>query len=62
MMNNYMYLFDPPRGAMSIQPGKRVTSAQSPLIVYKGDQPYFVGPSGRSAHLYLGVTKRGQYH
>jgi gamma-glutamyltranspeptidase/glutathione hydrolase len=38
--NNYMYLFDPHSGrAMSIEPGKRLTSAQAPLIVSKDGRP-----------------------
>lgn len=40
--NNYMYLFDPhPGGALSLQPGKRITSTQSPLIGYRDGLPAF---------------------
>jgi len=40
--NNYMYLFDPhPGGALSLQPGKRITSTQSPLIGYRDGRPAF---------------------
>jgi len=38
--NNYMYLFDPhPGGALSLEPGKRITSTQSPLIIYRDGRP-----------------------
>lgn len=38
--NNYMYLFDPhPGGALSLEPGKRITSTQSPLIIYRDGKP-----------------------
>jgi gamma-glutamyltranspeptidase/glutathione hydrolase len=34
--NNYMYLFDPhPGHALSLAPGKRITSTQCPLIAYR---------------------------
>ncbi|BBK43988.1 gamma-glutamyltranspeptidase [Allostella vacuolata] len=34
--NNYMYLFDPhPGNALSLAPGKRLTSTQSPLLAYR---------------------------
>lgn len=40
--NNYMYLFDPhPGHALSLQPGKRITSTQSPLIAYRDGRPVF---------------------
>ncbi len=40
--NNYMYLFDPhPGRALSIAPGKRITTSQSPLIVLKDGRPAF---------------------
>jgi gamma-glutamyltranspeptidase/glutathione hydrolase len=40
--NNYMYVFDPhPRQALSIAPGKRVTTSQAPLIVLKAGKPAF---------------------
>lgn len=40
--NNYMYLFDPhPGHALSLEPGKRITSTQSPLIGYRGEKPWF---------------------
>ncbi|RPI47723.1 MAG: gamma-glutamyltransferase [Betaproteobacteria bacterium] len=40
--NNYMYVFDPhPGQALSIAPGKRVTTSQAPLIVLKADKPAF---------------------
>ncbi|WP_454618336.1 gamma-glutamyltransferase [Bradyrhizobium cenepequi] len=40
--NNYMYLFDPhPGHALSLQPGKRITSTMSPLIARKDGRPIF---------------------
>ncbi|WP_249120111.1 gamma-glutamyltransferase [Plastoroseomonas hellenica] len=40
--NNYMYLFDPhPGNALSLQPGKRITSTQCPLIAYRDGKPDF---------------------
>lgn len=46
--NNYMYLFDPhPDLPLSLQPGKRITSTQSPLIVLKDGKPrYALGLPG----------------
>ncbi|MEI6160399.1 MAG: gamma-glutamyltransferase [Roseococcus sp.] len=39
--NNYMALFDPRPGlAQSIEPGKRVTTSMSPLILRKDGKPY----------------------
>ncbi|MCW5730923.1 MAG: gamma-glutamyltransferase [Alphaproteobacteria bacterium] len=38
--NNYMYLFDPhPGNTLSIAPGKRITTSQSPIIVLDGGRP-----------------------
>lgn len=40
--NNYMYLFDPhPGHALSLQPGKRVTSSMAPLIASRDGRPRF---------------------
>lgn len=40
--NNYMYLFTPhPGHANSIQPGKRVTSSMSPVIVLRDGKPVY---------------------
>lgn len=40
--NNYMYLFDPhPGKALSVAPGKRITTSQAPLIVLKDGKPAF---------------------
>jgi gamma-glutamyltranspeptidase/glutathione hydrolase len=40
--NNYMHLFDPhPGHALSIAPGKRITTSQAPLIALKDGKPYF---------------------
>jgi gamma-glutamyltranspeptidase/glutathione hydrolase len=40
--NNYMYLFDPhPGHALSLAPGKRITSTQSPLIALRDGKPVF---------------------
>lgn len=40
--NNYMYLFDPhPGNALSLEPGKRITSTMSPLIGFRGGAPAF---------------------
>jgi gamma-glutamyltranspeptidase/glutathione hydrolase len=40
--NNYMYLFDPhPGRALSIAPGKRITTSMSPLIALKDGKPVF---------------------
>jgi len=40
--NNYMHTFDPrPGSALSIAPGKRVTTSQAPLIVLKDGKPAF---------------------
>jgi len=46
--NNYMYLFDPhPGNALSLVPGKRITSTQSPTIIYQGGKPrYALGLPG----------------
>ncbi|MCK1297368.1 gamma-glutamyltransferase [Bradyrhizobium sp. 24] len=46
--NNYMYLFDPHPGLpLSLEPGKRITSTQSPLIVLKNSKPrYALGLPG----------------
>lgn len=46
--NNYMYLFDPhPGNALSLQPGKRITSTQSPLIIcHEGRPAYALGLPG----------------
>ncbi|MDB5413777.1 MAG: ggt 5 [Rubritepida sp.] len=39
--NNYMALFDPRPGlAQSVEPGKRVTTSMSPLILRKDGKPY----------------------
>ena len=39
--NNYMALFDPrPGHALSIAPGKRITTSQAPLILLRGGQPF----------------------
>ncbi|MEN2976738.1 gamma-glutamyltransferase (plasmid) [Tistrella bauzanensis] len=38
--NNYMYLFDPhPGHALSLEPGKRITSTQAPLIICRDGRP-----------------------
>jgi gamma-glutamyltranspeptidase/glutathione hydrolase len=40
--NNYMHVFDPhPNRASSVQPGKRVTSSMSPVIVTKNGKPIY---------------------
>jgi gamma-glutamyltranspeptidase / glutathione hydrolase len=40
--NNYMYLFDPhPGKALSIAPGKRITTSMSPLIALRDGKPVF---------------------
>ncbi|MCC7275900.1 MAG: gamma-glutamyltransferase [Alphaproteobacteria bacterium] len=40
--NNYMYLFDPhPGRALSLEPGKRITSTQSPMIALRDGRPAF---------------------
>ena len=40
--NNYMHVFDPrPGRASSVEPGKRVTSSMSPVIVLKDGKPLF---------------------
>ncbi|BBK30162.1 gamma-glutamyltransferase 1 [Stella humosa] len=46
--NNYMYLFDPhPGNALSLAPGKRLTSTQSPLLAYRdGRLAYALGLPG----------------
>lgn len=46
--NNYMYLFDPHPGLpLSLVPGKRITSTQSPLVVLKDGKPrYALGLPG----------------
>lgn len=46
--NNYMYLFDPHPGLpLSLMPGKRITSTQSPLIISKDGKPrYALGLPG----------------
>lgn len=46
--NNYMYLFDPhPGNALSLEPGKRITSTQSPLIISRDGRPaYALGLPG----------------
>jgi len=39
--NNYMYIFDPhPGHALSIAPGKRITTSQSPTIVLRDGRPF----------------------
>jgi gamma-glutamyltranspeptidase/glutathione hydrolase len=41
--NNYMYLFDPhPGHALSIAPGKRVTTSTAPTIVLRDGKPRYV--------------------
>ncbi len=41
--NNYMCLFDPhPGHALSVAPGKRVTTSMAPTIVLRGGMPAFV--------------------
>jgi gamma-glutamyltranspeptidase/glutathione hydrolase len=41
--NNYMYLFDPhPGKALSIAPGKRVTTSMAPTIVLREGRPRYV--------------------
>ena len=46
--NNYMYTFDPhPGRALSIAPGKRVTTSMAPVIALEGDRPrYALGLPG----------------
>ena len=46
--NNYMALFDPrPGKALSVAPGKRITTSQAPLIALKGGKPaYALGMPG----------------
>ena len=46
--NNYMFVFDPrPNQASSVQPGKRVTSSMSPVIVSRDGKPrYALGLPG----------------
>jgi gamma-glutamyltranspeptidase/glutathione hydrolase len=46
--NNYMALFDPrPGKALSVAPGKRITTSQAPLIVLRDDKPaYALGMPG----------------
>ena len=40
--NNYMHLFDPhPGHALSIAPGKRITTSQAPLIALRAGRPQF---------------------
>jgi gamma-glutamyltranspeptidase / glutathione hydrolase len=40
--NNYMHLFDPhPGHALSIAPGKRITTSQAPLIALRDGRPQF---------------------
>jgi gamma-glutamyltranspeptidase/glutathione hydrolase len=40
--NNYMFLFDPhPGNALSLEPGKRITSTQAPLIACRDGRPIF---------------------
>ncbi|MDP7261174.1 MAG: gamma-glutamyltransferase [Dehalococcoidia bacterium] len=42
LLNNTQQMFDPhPRNALSVQPGKRVTSSMAPMIVMKDGQPEF---------------------
>jgi gamma-glutamyltranspeptidase/glutathione hydrolase len=42
LLNNTQQMFDPhPGKALSVQPGKRVTSSMSPMIVMKDGQPEF---------------------
>lgn len=58
MMNNYMYLFDPhPGHAMSILPGKRVTSAQAPMLIYRNQQPWFALGLPGGARIYTSVLQ-----
>ena len=53
--NNYMYLFDPhPGNALSLQPGKRITSGISAMIGLRDGNPYFaVGLPGAHRIPYL---------
>ncbi len=40
--NNYMYLFDPhPGKALSVAPGKRITTSMSPVMALKGGKPIY---------------------
>ena len=48
LLNNYMHLFDPrPGRTLSIAPGKRLTTSQSPMMVLEGGKPrYALGLPG----------------
>ncbi len=40
--NNYMYLFDPhPGKALSVAPGKRITTSQAPLMALRDGRPVY---------------------
>ena len=47
--NNYMFLLDPHPGlALSLMPGKRITSGISALIGKRDGEPFFALASGRA--------------
>src|SRR3546814_11842545 len=50
--NNYMYLFDPhPGKALSVAPGKRITTSMAPSIILKDGKPaYALGLPGGFRH------------